>query len=269
MAMASTLVAAACSSGSSANGDAGAAAPTATIGDEGTPVDGGSMTIGVNAESPGWNNHDSRWAYPASMVGSSVLEPLATIDKDLNPVPWLADSWTPSATYDSYTIKIHPNVTFQNGEKLDAAAVKLNIDDASTAALTSTAIKGLISQVSIIDETTVKVDLSQPWSAFPDTFLAGQPGLQMAPAMRRPNRGNDHRSDRSVHVPVVADRLTVQTVRTITTGEPVNPTSARSTSSSSATPLPRPLHCKPVTSTMVVQLECPAASSMSGGVSRS
>jgi hypothetical protein len=57
---------------------------SALIKDEGTPVAGGSLTIGMPAETPGWNQHDEQWPYWSVIEGSSVLEPLATVDKDLN-----------------------------------------------------------------------------------------------------------------------------------------------------------------------------------------
>ncbi|MGZ4707015.1 MAG: ABC transporter substrate-binding protein, partial [Acidimicrobiales bacterium] len=155
------LLAAAC--GSSSGGGGGSTSDT--IGDEGTPVDGGSLIMALPSAATGWNPHDSQWAQPASFVGSSVLEPLATIDADLDAVPWLATSWTPNATYDQWTIALRPDVTFQNGEPFDAAAVALNINDATTAALSSQAVKGLITSASVVDQHTVRVDMSQPWAA--------------------------------------------------------------------------------------------------------
>ena len=44
----------------------------------------------------GWNPHDNQWSQVSSLVGSSMIEPLAALDEDLDPVPWLATSWTPS-----------------------------------------------------------------------------------------------------------------------------------------------------------------------------
>ncbi|MGZ7014228.1 MAG: ABC transporter substrate-binding protein [Acidimicrobiales bacterium] len=183
------LLAAAC--GSSSGGGGGSTSDT--IGDEGTPVDGGSLIMALPSAATGWNPHDSQWAQPASFVGSSVLEPLATIDADLDAVPWLATSWTPNATYDQWTIALRPDVTFQNGEPFDAAAVALNINDATTAALSSQAVKGLITSASVVDQHTVRVDMSQPWAAFPSSFLNGQSAMMMAPAMLTSStRGNDH-----------------------------------------------------------------------------
>jgi len=183
------LLAAGC--GSSSKGGGGTT--SGTIGDEGTPVEGGNLIMAVVGGASGWNPHDSQWAQPASMVASSILEPLATVDANLDAAPWLATSWTPNATFDQWTIVLRSGVTFQNGEAFDAAAVKLNIDDATTAALSSQAVKGLITGSTVIDDRTVRVDMSQPWAAFPSSFLNGQSAMMMAPAMlTSPDRGNQH-----------------------------------------------------------------------------
>ena len=68
----------------------------ASVADEGTPVDGGSLVIGIAAETNGWNPSNNQWADTGSLVGSSVLEPLATVGADKGAKPWLADSWYPN-----------------------------------------------------------------------------------------------------------------------------------------------------------------------------
>jgi peptide/nickel transport system substrate-binding protein len=164
-----------------------------TLADEGTPVDGGSLVWAVRIESQGWNPHDSKWAQPSALVGSSVLEPLATIGPNLEAEPWLATSFTPNATYDSWTLTLRPGVVFHDGEKFDAASVKANIDDVSTAGLSGAAVRGLFKQVTVLDDLTVRVDLNQPWAAFPTSFLNGQSAMQMAPAsLSAPDRGQTH-----------------------------------------------------------------------------
>ncbi len=182
------LVAAGCGGSSKGGGST-----SDTIGDEGTPVDGGNLAMAVVGAATGWNPHDSQWAQPSSMIGSAILEPLATIDANLDAVPWLATSFTPNGTYDQWTIALRTGVTFQNGEPFDAAAVKLNIDDATTAPLSSQAVKGLITATTVVDDHTVRVDMSQPWAAFPSSFLNGQSAMMMAPAMlTSPDRGAQH-----------------------------------------------------------------------------
>src|SRR5262245_66503741 len=77
--LAVALTAAACSSSKNvdASSDSGS---SATSGE--TPVDGGSMVIGIAAETNGWNPAYAQWADTGSLVGSSVLEPLATTGED-------------------------------------------------------------------------------------------------------------------------------------------------------------------------------------------
>ena len=96
--------------------------------DEGTPVDGGSLVVGVAAETNGWNPSNDQWAAEGSLVGSSVLEPLATVGEDKSAKPWLADSWYANETFTSWVIKLHPGIKFHNGEAFDAQAVVDNME---------------------------------------------------------------------------------------------------------------------------------------------
>ncbi len=173
------VLVAGCGSSSGSSNASGRTAPEGTA----KPVDGGQLIVAVGGESNGWNPHQDEWAQSGSLVGSSVLEPLATTGHDLSAQPWLATSWTPNATYDTWTITLRKGVTFQDGEPFDAAAVKKNLDDASTAPLSGEALSGLFKQVSVVDDHTVQVELTQPWAAFPSSFLAGQSAMMMAPAM--------------------------------------------------------------------------------------
>ena len=64
-----------------------------TIGDEGQPSEGGSLVIGVAEETSGWNPTIDRWAQSGALVGSAVLEPLATLDSEGAAQPFLASAW--------------------------------------------------------------------------------------------------------------------------------------------------------------------------------
>ena len=96
-----------------------------------------------------------------------MLEPLAATGHDLSAQPWLATSWSPNATYDSWTLHLRTGVTFQDGEAFDAAAAKTNLDDAASAPLSGEAVGPMFKSVSVVDDHTVQVDLTQPWAAFP------------------------------------------------------------------------------------------------------
>src|SRR3954452_7723607 len=62
------------------------------------------------------------------IVFAALCDKLVDIDDKLGIVPQLATSWEWSADNKALTMKIRPNVTFHDGEKLDAAAVKFNLE---------------------------------------------------------------------------------------------------------------------------------------------
>ena len=116
------LLAAACGSSKKSDQTTSTAPDgNATVADEGTPVDGGSLVIGIAAETNGWNPASNQIADTGSLVVSSVLEPLATVGADKGAKPWLADSWYPNDDFTSWVLKLHPDIKFHNGEPFDAA----------------------------------------------------------------------------------------------------------------------------------------------------
>ncbi|MGZ4703310.1 MAG: ABC transporter substrate-binding protein [Acidimicrobiales bacterium] len=179
-----SILSAACGSSSSGNAQAaGAGAGGQDAGSsEGTPVDGGSLVVGVANDATGWNPVLSQWADTGSLVGSSVLEPLATIGPDKGAKPWLAESWIANEKFDSWVVHIRPNVKFQNGEALTADVVKQNLDFYVHGALTKLALEPMINDVQVVDPLSVQVNLKQPWGAFPSSFLV-ETSYMMAPAM--------------------------------------------------------------------------------------
>ncbi len=190
LALVLTVIAAACGSSKSTADSNAAAAPSA---DEGTPVDGGSLVVGVTGETAGWNPHYSEWAQPGAFVGSAILEPLAAMGEDNGAKPFLATKWFPNDTFDKWQVTLRDDVTFQNGEPFNAAAVKANVDDAIKAPLSSQAIGKLFKSVSVVDDHNVLFEMNQPWAAFPSSFLDGQSAFMMAPgALATADHGNLH-----------------------------------------------------------------------------
>jgi len=178
------LLAAACGKSSTSSTSSGTTPGQQGVAtDEGTPVDGGTLVIGIGAETNGWNPIYAQWADTGSLVASSVFEPLATVGPDLSAQPWLATSWTPNAAFDSWTITLREGVTYQNGEAFDAASVKQNLDGYISGPLSGLALAPMFKDVKVVDTKTVQVDLKQPWAAFPSSFLQGGSSWMMAPAM--------------------------------------------------------------------------------------
>jgi peptide/nickel transport system substrate-binding protein len=195
VAVALVLLASSCASSSNSEGASGTAGAgqSEQIGDEGEPVDGGTLVVAVGGESSGWNPAIDRWAPDGALVGSSVLEPLATLDGEGVAQPWLATSWTPNDTYDVWTVKLREGVVFHDGTPFDADAAKANLDFIVDAPLSGVAMKPLFDHVVVVDDHTVEVHLKTRWAAFPSSFLAGQSAFMRSPAsMLTDDKGSGH-----------------------------------------------------------------------------
>src|SRR6202000_2900651 len=86
-----------------------------------------TLRIGL-AEEPAILDPTMARTYVGRIVFASLCDKLFDIDEKLNIVPQLATSYEWSADSKALTLKVRPGVTFHDGEKLDAAAVKYNIE---------------------------------------------------------------------------------------------------------------------------------------------
>ncbi len=181
-----TLLLGACGDGSDETIDDGDT-PTVAVGNaevtnEGVPVDGGKVTMGVTAETDGWNPAGNQWADAGNFVGSSFLEPLFVFDGEGSVVPWLAESAEPNEDASEWTIKVRPGILFQDGSPVDAAAVAASLNYSFEQGLASVAVGGSFESITATGDLTVSIELTHPWSAMLSN-LAGPSGLMMAPSM--------------------------------------------------------------------------------------
>ncbi len=179
------LTAAACGSSSSKQ----AATTSTQAGTTAKPQSGGSLVVGVRAETNGWSPALDQWADTGSLEGSTILEPLATTGADSGAKPWLAKNWYPNTTFDRWVINLQSGVTFQDGEPFNADAVVLNINTYAKGPLSGLAIGPMFRDVKALSPTSVEVDLTQPWAAFPSSFMTGGSSLMMAPNMINSSNG--------------------------------------------------------------------------------
>lgn len=168
---------------------ASSCATSATTGTDAAPTtvpqDGGTLVMAVDQETDGWSPTVSQWTNAGYWVGSTVIEPLATYDEHGETVMWLADSIVPTVPgqLDSWTIRVKPGITFHNGEKLDAAAVKANLDPlADGRSLAAVALGDKFKAITIVDDLSVRVDVNGPWADFP-AMMTGPPGMMVAQEM--------------------------------------------------------------------------------------
>src|SRR5262249_19837349 len=107
-------------------GTAGANAPSQ--GGGGKPKSGGSITYGLEAPTTNFCLPNAQLAISGIVVTTAIYDTLTVPDNGGKYVPYLAESVNPSLDSMSWTIKLRPNIQFQNGEALDANAVKQNLD---------------------------------------------------------------------------------------------------------------------------------------------
>lgn len=159
----------------------GAAAEDPAAG-AGAPVQGGKLTWAIETEPITFNPHQYAQAKARLLVWNS-FEALLTHDDKGGYLPWLATSWEASADGLTYTFKLRDGVTFHDGEKFDAAAVKANLDQLLVAGYAPTVAATQLKHfkdAQVVDASTIVVHLKQPDVLILDFFASPQ-GAQVSP----------------------------------------------------------------------------------------
>ena len=123
-----------------------------------------TLRIGL-AEDPDVLDPTIARTYVGRIVFSSLCDKLFDITPDLKIVPQLATAYKWSADNKSLTLTLRKGVKFHDGEPMNAAAVKYSIE--RHLKMPGSTRKGEISAVTavdVIDDSTVKLDLSSPFS---------------------------------------------------------------------------------------------------------
>lgn len=140
--------------------------------------DGGTLRVATQADISsmdpirGNSGGDHQMLYP-------LYDTLVSFDKDLQPQPGLAESWeyeTPTAL----VLKLREGVTFHDGAPLNAEAVKYNLERAAAEGSNIAADVESIESVEVVDDLTVKLNLTAPNSALVMT-LADRAGMMVSP----------------------------------------------------------------------------------------
>src|ERR1700750_2537716 len=103
--------------------------------------------------------------YVGRIVFASFCDKLFDIDEKLNMVPQLALSYSTSDDGKEVTIKLRPNVKFQDGEPLDAKAAKYSLDRHLTMKGSFRKPElGSVDKVEVVDPLTIKLVLKESFS---------------------------------------------------------------------------------------------------------
>ena len=127
------------------------------------PVKGGTLNIAIPNDPTtlqGWLMRNST----EGIIQSTVYETLLAFDASGVPQPYLCESFVGDPEALTYTIKMKPGITFQDGTPCDAAAVVWNLDYYKANGAQTGAYFGQYVSSEAIDDLTVVVHLDS-WNA--------------------------------------------------------------------------------------------------------
>lgn len=139
-----------------------------------------TLRIGL-AEDPDILDPTRARTFVGRIVFAALCDKLFDLDEKLNIVPMLATGHEWSADHKSLTLKLRQGVTFHDGEKLDAAAVKFNLERHKS--LPGSNRRGelaVMTGVDVIDPQTVRVNLSAPFAPLL-AVLTDRSGMMVSP----------------------------------------------------------------------------------------
>ncbi len=139
-----------------------------------------TLRIGL-AEDPDVLDPSLARSFVGRVVFAGLCDKLLDIDEKLAIQPQLATSYEWSADNKALTMKLRQGVTFHDGEKFDAAAVKFNIERHKS--LPGSNRRGElapVASVDVIDPSTVRLNLSAPFSPLL-AQLADRAGMMVSP----------------------------------------------------------------------------------------
>ena len=146
-----------------------------------TPQYGGVIRVPL-ATHPGNFNPLLPSELASTIVYWTIFMPLTVVSPHNNQLePLLAESWFANDDVTSWTFNLRQDVLWHDGEQVTADDVKFTFDRIMDPAEGSNAISGmsLVTDVVVVDEYTVRIDMSAPDVFFPDRMALG--GYEIVP----------------------------------------------------------------------------------------
>jgi len=139
-----------------------------------------TLRIGL-AEDPDVLDPTRARTFVGRIVFAGLCDKLFDLDEKLNIVPQLATSYKWSADNKSLEIKLRQGVTFHDGEKFDAAAVKYNLERHKN--MKGSSRRGelaVVSSADVVDPQTVRINLAAPFAPLL-AVLTDRAGMMVSP----------------------------------------------------------------------------------------
>jgi ABC-type transport system substrate-binding protein len=142
------------------------------------PKNGGTLRVAWEQDVTGFDPHWSPGLQVQYLVGN-IFNSLVTIDKDMNYIPELAESWEVQENGKVYVFRLRQGVKFHDGTDFDAAAVVWNFErimDPEEKAFAKPFFE-VIKAVEALDAHSVKFTLKYPSQTFIPTLAIYRVGL--------------------------------------------------------------------------------------------
>jgi peptide/nickel transport system substrate-binding protein len=175
------LGSAACGGGDEDGSGAAQEGTVEDVSEQGDPVEGGEITVGLEAETNSWLPGEGSFSNSGTTVAYAIYDPLIKRTADGEFRPYLAESMEPNADLTVWTLTLRPDVRFHDGTPLNAQALKTIFDEYLTAPTSN--VKNTLAEVTsldVVDDLTATYTLKAPNAAFPD-LLTGSPGWPFSP----------------------------------------------------------------------------------------
>src|SRR5712692_5698114 len=139
-----------------------------------------TLRIGL-AEDPDVLDPTMARTFVGRIVFSALCDKLFDLDEKLNVVPQLATAYEWSGDNKALMLKLRPGVSFHDGEKLDAAAVKFSLErHKSMAGSNRRGELAPVASVDVVDAQTVRLNLAAPFAPLL-AVLADRAGMIVSP----------------------------------------------------------------------------------------
>nr|NIV32048.1 hypothetical protein [Anaerolineae bacterium] len=119
---------------------------------------------------------------------TSVYDTLVYQDLDGSFVPGLAERWEVSQEGKTYTFHLRRDVTFHDGTRFDAEAVKFNLDRIANPEMRSRKARGMLgpySHTEVVDDFLVKIHFHEPYAPFLDSLSQVYLGMASPAAVQK------------------------------------------------------------------------------------
>jgi peptide/nickel transport system substrate-binding protein len=121
-----------------------------------------TLNIGLQ-DDPDTLDPATNWSFVGRHVLQSLCDKIVDINDKGEIIPMLATSWKWGDDSKTLTLKLRDDAVFHDGTKVDAAAIKYNLERALNAKVSRRKPEiSSISTVDVVDPTTVQINLKQP-----------------------------------------------------------------------------------------------------------